>query len=153
MRLDGPSGLQRHDGTQLDRGSPRLAPSTFGLTVERAPESPATARAAIRPWLIGLSCPADFVDDMALVVSELVTNAVVHAGSGARLCAEVHDGRLRLEVDDASPTPPAMRDGSVRVGGYGLRLVAALADDWGWTTTSCGKQVWSEHRFGLAARR
>jgi len=54
-------------------------------------------------------------------------------------------GRLRVEVEDdgsgAVHTKPA---DSTRGGGYGLRLVQALADDWGWRDTESGKSVWFE---------
>jgi anti-sigma regulatory factor (Ser/Thr protein kinase) len=120
--------------------------STFELAVGRSPSGPKTARDGIRGWLIELSCPLDFVDDMTLIVSELVTNAIVHARSPALVTAALHDGCLRLGVDDASDARPAPRELGHGVGGYGLRLLATLAEGWGWTTTPAGKQVWSEFR-------
>ena len=52
------------------------------------------------------------------------------------------DGRLRLEVHDGSSLLPASRDAARSAGGYGLQFVAALTDDWGWSTTPTGKCVW-----------
>ena len=61
--------------------------------------------------------------------------------------AEVADGRLRLEVHDEWSVLPASRDAARSAGGYGLQFVAALTDDWGWSTTRTGKCVWIERRF------
>ena len=120
------------------------------------------ARDALRCWLEGWGCPSAVADDAVLVTSELVTNAVVHAASSARLSATLHAGRLRLEVYDDSVELPRPRDSSETAGGYGLQFVASLADDWGWSPTPTGKLVWAEHHDAsqtttdtppLAARR
>jgi len=146
MIPDGHEALDT-DRVQVPRPAGRDAPpasATFELAVERSPGGPKTARDGIRRWLVELACPRDFVDDITLIVSELVTNAIVHADSPARLTAELHAGCLRLVVDDTSSAPPAVRALGQGVGGYGLRLLATMADGWGWTTTPAGKQVWSE---------
>jgi serine/threonine-protein kinase RsbW len=76
------------------------------------------------------------IDDMQLLVSELVTNSLCHAGLGAddvvRVTASLDNGSLRLEVEnpgvagDVAARPPGAGGG-----GFGLQLVAALADRWG----------------------
>ncbi|GAA0274091.1 hypothetical protein GCM10010302_09660 [Streptomyces polychromogenes] len=84
----------------------------------------------------------DLVDSVVLTVSELVTNAHVHARSGAQLIL-VWDGRcLHVTVHDASSRVPEQRrpdDGAL--GGRGMLLVDALAD--GWQARPCprGKDV------------
>ncbi|MGY5133102.1 ATP-binding protein [Streptomyces nigrescens] len=85
-----------------------------------------------------------------LLTSELVTNALVHAGGGAIVTARVSD-RLRVEVRDFVPGRPEPRapttDGT---SGRGLMLVRSLADAWGIRTESLGKSVWFELGGGPA---
>jgi anti-sigma regulatory factor (Ser/Thr protein kinase) len=97
---------------------------------------------------------AETTDVAKLLTSELVSNAVVHAGSGPSLVLAVADGVIEVGVTDNEPTlPEATRpevptdghkiDASVLgEGGRGLMLVEALADEWGATSLARGKQVW-----------
>ena len=79
-----------------------------------------------------------------LVLSELVTNAMVHARAGCTIEVQHHDDLLRLDVRDPSPAPPTMSSARpVDIGGRGLRLVAAVAQAWGWEPTDGGKRVWA----------
>ncbi|MGW7265651.1 SpoIIE family protein phosphatase [Streptomyces sp. NPDC054842] len=110
--------------------------------------SVATARAFVRDTLQGWGF-ADVVDDAVVLTSELVTNAVVHAGTSADvLCLRSDDG-VRIEVADRYPEREIPLQGSVadmgspdREGGRGLQLCAALADRWGVDYTPTRKQVW-----------
>ena len=114
--------------------------------VTLAPEgrSPGLARRHVRAALddagLGHLC-----DDALLLVTELVTNAVVHAGTEIELRVEVAGGVLRTEVLDQSPgSLPVLRgdaDG-MREGGRGLFLLDALTVEWGTTHTRRGKSVW-----------
>jgi anti-sigma regulatory factor (Ser/Thr protein kinase) len=100
------------------------------------------ARQALRHWLDERSCSN--AEDAMLVLSELVTNAIVHARAGCTIEVQHHDDLLRLDVRDPSAAPPTI--GSARpddVGGRGLRLVAAVAQAWGWEPTDGGKRVWA----------
>lgn len=110
--------------------------------------SVATARAFVRDTLQGWGY-ADVVDDAVVLTSELVTNAVVHAGTKADvLCLRSEDG-VRVEVADryperevpllGSPTDIASPD---RENGRGLLLCAALASRWGVEYTPARKNVW-----------
>jgi len=91
---------------------------------------------------IGLTC---VVDVACLLTSELVTNAVVHAGSPVDLVVAVTDGRVRIEVHDRldrllSPAgPPPSTEAS---SGRGLHLVDALSETWGIQHDGTGKSVW-----------
>ncbi len=89
---------------------------------------------------------ADRYDDVCLCVSELATNAVLHGvPPGREFCLTLAaDGPLlRIEVrDSGGGHPRVMREGAEECGGRGLRLVAALVDDFGVTVHSPGKTVW-----------
>jgi anti-sigma regulatory factor (Ser/Thr protein kinase) len=113
---------------------------------EQSAAAPRLARQALLEWLASTSCPESVTSDALLVMSELTTNAVVHAASAAMIVASFDDGRLRLEVHDRTRTPPCVRDPGAG-GGWGLRLVDGVVDGWGWIPTSSGKQVWAEMLF------
>jgi anti-sigma regulatory factor (Ser/Thr protein kinase) len=90
----------------------------------------------------------DLRADAELLVSELVTNAVLYGRSGVALTVAVADGVLEVGVSDRSPLLPAPRIG-VNVhapwraeGGRGLRMVEQIADEWGVAALADGKQVW-----------
>ncbi|GHF38363.1 ATPase [Kitasatospora xanthocidica] len=86
-------------------------------------------------------------DDVLLMVSELVTNACMHAPGGPRELRLSWNGvRLRVEVTDASPVPPRLRPFTDpgRPGGHGLRVVDRLARAWGSLPEGEGKLVWLE---------
>ncbi|SMF75958.1 SpoIIE family protein phosphatase [Streptomyces sp. Amel2xC10] len=110
--------------------------------------SVATARAFVRDTLQGWGF-ADIVDDAVVLTSELVTNAVVHAGTHADvLCLRSEDG-VRIEVGDRYPEreiplqgSPATMGSPDREGGRGLQLCAAIATRWGVEYTPTHKQVW-----------
>jgi anti-sigma regulatory factor (Ser/Thr protein kinase) len=100
------------------------------------------ARQALRRWLEERKCTN--TEDAMLVLSELVTNAMVHARAGCTIEMQHHDDLLRLNVRDPSPAPPTI--GSARpddIGGRGLQLVAAIAQAWGWEPIDGGKRVWA----------
>ncbi|MFH0522357.1 SpoIIE family protein phosphatase [Streptomyces sp. M41] len=110
--------------------------------------SVASARSFVRDTLQGWGF-ADIVDDAVVLTSELVTNAVVHAGTSADvLCLRSDDG-VRIEVADRYPEREIPLQGSPvnmgspdREGGRGLQLCAALAGRWGVDYTPTHKQVW-----------
>ncbi|MFF5444359.1 SpoIIE family protein phosphatase [Streptomyces sp. NPDC012888] len=110
--------------------------------------SVAAARTFVRDTLQGWGF-ADIVDDAVVLTSELVTNAVVHAGTRAEvLCLRSEDG-VRVEVADQYPdralplTPPArLYADPDRESGRGLMLCAALATRWGVEYTAARKHVW-----------
>ena len=131
----------RTDGACTDLG---VAPRALDVLLPQSVEAPSLARSALRRWIAAFGCTEGFVEDAALIASEAVTNAVVHARSAPRLFAEVDERRLRIEVHDASRDLPVLRPWKVAVGGQGLRIVAAVADAWGWSMTGTGKHLWTE---------
>jgi CheY-like chemotaxis protein len=88
----------------------------------------------------------DVIPDAELVISELVTNALVHAGPTCLLRARLAEGILRLEVSDESDgMPDPMASDSQAEHGRGLLLVSALCRAWGVESVpEGGKLVWAE---------
>ena len=89
----------------------------------------------------------DEEDVAVLLVSELVTNAILHGRGPLELRARTTGEALRVEVHDADPrTAPTLSTGVEPTddGGRGLQLVDILADRWGWAESPAGKVVWFE---------
>lgn len=94
----------------------------------------------------------DLEFDVALVVSELVTNALLHGGGCTGVVVDGVDDGIRIEVHDRSPVPPLLghaSDGSLT--GRGIRLVSDLAARWGAVPSDDGKVVWAEVTGAAAA--
>lgn len=84
-----------------------------------------------------------------LVVSELATNAVLHAEAPFVLRAWRRAGTLRVELEDCSPVLPTLA-GETTMSGRGLRIVEALSSRWGARPQGVGKVVWAELSLGPA---
>jgi DNA-binding NarL/FixJ family response regulator len=119
----------------LDAASARLSPE--------AP-SARQARRFVDETLRRWECD-DLLDTVELLVSELVTNAVIHARSDVDVSVQLLTDRVRIEVADQSPDGVRRRevttDGS---SGRGISMVETLATAWGVTATRAGKAVWFE---------
>lgn len=104
---------------------------------------------AFLEWGLVESDPAfPMLDDILLVVSELLTNAVRAGSKQMTLTIESHAGRVRVEVNDDSPAPaapqPTREDA---LSGRGLRLVAAVTESWGQSDFDGEtKSVWADAR-------
>lgn len=95
----------------------------------------------------------DLVDDVVLVVSELVTNAVLHGGGCTGVEVTTTAAGVRVEVRDASREPPMLgRPSEGSLTGRGLRLVASLSAAWGADAEGAGKVVWADLSGGPATR-
>ncbi|MBB5937487.1 PAS domain S-box-containing protein [Streptomyces zagrosensis] len=117
-------------------------------TFDPVGRSVASARAFVRDTLQGWGL-TEVVDDAVVLTSELVTNAVVHAGTAADVVCLRTDTGVRIEVGDRYPErevplqSAGVQFGSPdREGGRGLLLCAALASRWGVEYTATHKQVW-----------
>ncbi|MFF9806707.1 SpoIIE family protein phosphatase [Streptomyces coeruleorubidus] len=119
------------------------------LTVAQAePERIAVARQQLRELLHDWSSP-DQADSAVLLLSELLTNVLVHTDSDALLVAEITGGegerRLRIEVTDAGDDlPHKRRPGELASSGRGLVLMELLAHAWGVDPRGEGKSIWFE---------
>ncbi|MFJ7064103.1 SpoIIE family protein phosphatase [Streptomyces sp. NPDC101115] len=127
----------------------REAPRRTMMTVAQAePERIAAAREQTRQLLHDWN-DGDQVDSAVLMVSEMVTNVLVHTDGDALLVAEVvcrdHTRRLRVEVADASDELPHKRHpGEMASSGRGLILMEMLAHRWGVDPRGEGKAIWFE---------
>ena len=118
------------------------------LALQPDPSSAAVARHAIAADLARREITKDSADDVVLVASELVGNAVVHAGSradaGLAVSWAVDSETVTVAVRDSSPRSPQHRATvETAPSGRGLTIVAALAEDWGVRRSARGKQVWA----------
>ncbi|MEH1056445.1 ATP-binding protein [Micromonospora sp. CPCC 206171] len=121
-----------------------MSPLTAQLDLPPGVHAPATARRTLIAVLVGWGFRDEvWLEQVALIVSELVTNAVRHGGGCLSLAAEAHDGRVLLSVADGSSVVPRERipDES---GGRGLAVIEALSARWGVRHHQGGKQVWVE---------
>lgn len=130
--------LLRYDGMAV-------RPVRSRWVVWRLPEAVSHSRRftarTLRAW--GISQETDTV---LLVVSELVTNALVHTQGQVQLDLTLINERLRIAVSDTSPRTP-VKPTSISweaTGGRGMLLVEAVSAKWGSVPLSGGKQVWSE---------
>ena len=118
--------------------------TTYHATYPSEPRSVRTARHAVQQrcqqWGYGSLC-----DDAKLIVSELVCNAVRHAGTDIGLTLVARRQGLRMEVSDGSTRSIQPRIATpVDEGGRGLALVDALATHHGVRRWTGGKTVWAE---------
>ena len=106
------------------------------------PSSVGEARRLIRQCLLEAG-REDLVEAAALLVSEIVTNALVHAGTPIDVAFSFLDGGLRVEVSDGSPHAPTRRAYGPNAGtGRGLMLLEEMVDEWGVVAEDPGKTVW-----------
>ncbi|GAA3715137.1 ATP-binding protein [Streptomyces tremellae] len=137
--------------------TPRLAPMCPGNVVRRygfelpaRAESVGRARKLTEDRLLGWGIGKGTSQTAVLVVSELVTNAVVHAAGDHVICElRVDQEKLRIAVEDQGygPTGPQLQRGSADEGGRGLFLVDSVCSCWGAQDTSGygpGRVVWAE---------
>ncbi|MET7346432.1 ATP-binding protein [Streptomyces mirabilis] len=123
------------------------------LEIRPDPAEVGRARRWARSRLAGSGIGVDepLAETLILLVSELVTNAVVHTGCPAVLRLSLPGvlgepiDTVRLEVADSSARPPVPRHAEGdETNGRGLELVDGLADRWGWNPEGAGKSIWCE---------
>ena len=136
MSADGPSA----DPVRADDFSNRSM-----AMFERETRSAGSARRWLREFLDDLDVPEDLQSDAALIISELVTNALRHGLGEIVARAEVgRDGSVSVAVTDSGSEHPQMQPVDFeRVGGVGLHVVEQISVDWGVSPFPGGKTVWA----------
>lgn len=107
------------------------------------------ARQRVAEQLAGQGLPDATVDDLVLIASELVANAVRHGSPPAVLTLEVGPDRIRILVSNhgSAPDPRVLTADPDADHGRGLAMVEALADEVGWARDGERLDVWAEvHR-------
>lgn len=129
--------------TNTGRGDRRSGSGRWRLALERDTHAPSRARREVAR--LGLAPRRD--DDLALLVSEVVTNAVRHGGASDdhHVIVEIEAAAkvIRVRVLDGGRRVPVPREPGAD-GGFGLHLVEALAERWG----AAPGEIW----FEMAAR-
>jgi|GEM_PF-1715489 len=132
------------DGSSRGEATP-----TLFVSLQRDPQAPSVARAAVARLSSKSETAEARLATLTLLVSELVSNAVIHseapAASGIVLCARLlSEGAVRVEVIDQGGGFTAVpRDPNRAIGGYGLFLVDQQATRWG-VDRQGGTRVWFE---------
>ena len=126
------------------------------MTVRRRLEASDESVRAARGFVAGLiaDAPVDVQDSVSLMVSELATNALIHAASGFEVCVDRGDLTVLVSVSDRGDAgmPRLQAPTSSEPHGRGLRVVDALSDEWGVITTwDQGKTVWFRISLQLPA--
>ncbi|MBS2965290.1 ATP-binding protein [Actinocrinis puniceicyclus] len=141
----------KSEPARTDESRAAEPPRTASLDLPASPQSARAARcfatAALAEWRL-----SDLSDDVDVVISELITNALLHAradrraaaDAGIRLDLEYDGGTLICRVADGSALPPAPEQAvDTAESGRGLLLVDALSAAWGWSHEPSGKVVWA----------
>lgn len=118
--------------------------TTLSIELDPDPRSVGRARDVLRDAM-ARGRAGHLVDAAAVALSEVVTNALVHAGGAMQVHLWVTTDAVRVEVEDSSTHMPSMRHYAPTAGtGRGLQLVSSLVDRWGAAERSAGKVVWFE---------
>ncbi|MCU1676787.1 MAG: hypothetical protein JWM93_1545 [Frankiales bacterium] len=116
--------------------------------VEKSFPPTAEAPSAVRAWIRALlrdERHAPLEHTASLLVTELVTNAVLHARTPITVAIEMRGDGLRMSVEDSSPRGPVVRTyDQEATTGRGMHLVDLLATRWGLEPRPGGKAVWCE---------
>ncbi len=138
----GAGGMRSAAGGGGTAGGPRRAVFTGEGRTATVAEARRWARGVLAAW------DAEALEwELSQLLTEVVTNAVLHAGTPVRVVLEqdVPSGRLRCEVSDDSPVRPRMRRHSTEsTTGRGLQLLDSVAAAWGVEPLAAGKTVWFE---------
>lgn len=119
------------------------AASVREVLVEHGPHGPGQARAAVAGWAREVGAER-MCDDLTLIVSELVTNAVRHGEPPVRVTVSADDRTVTVTVVDGSPSGPVPRSaGTEAESGRGLLLIDLLAAEHGVKPEPPGKAVWA----------
>jgi anti-sigma regulatory factor (Ser/Thr protein kinase) len=113
--------------------------------------SPGDARRLVVSALRERGYDDALVDDTALVLSELASNAILHADSPFSIEIRVENSMLRIAVEDTSRQAVARGDGLIARAGHGLGVIDVLCARWGVEENAGGKVVWAELAYEMPA--
>jgi anti-sigma regulatory factor (Ser/Thr protein kinase) len=120
---------------------------TRTLTVPGTVRSVRTARQLTAELCAEAGVSRELRDSAVLLTSELVTNAITHGRSDARLRVVVHADCVRVEVTDDNSRHPVVRSQDAdALDGRGLQMLEFVASAWGVRDEAYGKTVWFEVR-------
>jgi anti-sigma regulatory factor (Ser/Thr protein kinase) len=127
----------RPSDRDVDDGRP------LSLSLPGAPQSVSAAREFVRGVLFLAGIGLAVIDDALLLISELATNAVIHADSDFEVVVESGPEWIWIGVADRSTEPVAVsRPQADSADGRGLRIVESVAPRWGCESRQGGKVVW-----------
>jgi anti-sigma regulatory factor (Ser/Thr protein kinase) len=115
------------------------------MTMSRSFEASEGSVGAARRFVTGVisDAPTEAQDSIAVMVSELSTNALLHATGGFDVVVDRSEDSVAISVIDRGDGTPVLQSPKFsEPHGRGLRIVAALSDDWGISATPDGKAVW-----------
>jgi anti-sigma regulatory factor (Ser/Thr protein kinase) len=118
----------------------------FRISLQQSPTSPGRARERVRSF-IEENRLCEEPEIALLILSELVSNAVMHGAQPIQVVVSGEAGKLRIDVADGDthvPRPGLHFGNDDRSGGRGLHIVNALSEQWGTTVHEHGKSVWAE---------
>jgi hypothetical protein len=140
---------RKHSAVLGTSPAPRLGRGATSMTKSFSCDTkmPRAARHFVVETLSRLGTEDRLIDDAGLVVTELTTNAWLHAHSGATVNLWANRDVVRIGVEDTAPVLPTPRPPKTfGPSGRGLNLVAALSRQWGADFLDGGKVVWAELR-------
>jgi anti-sigma regulatory factor (Ser/Thr protein kinase) len=153
MVLDGREAPMSTGGAQPFYNPVIVMPTEARADFPAEPASAGHARRFVDATLRTWSCDR-LLDIATLLVSELVANAVLHAGTVIGVVVRLDGDRLRVEVHDRSVRAPARKHySSLATTGRGLLLVERMSAEWGVMVEDDGKNVWFELDQTLPARQ
>jgi anti-sigma regulatory factor (Ser/Thr protein kinase) len=115
------------------------------MTVRKAFEASEASVGAARRFVTDMmsGAPAEVQDAVSVMVSELSTNALLHASGGFEVALDSSELSVSVSVTDRGDGTPVLQTPTFREPhGRGLRIVAALSDEWGVSAAPDGKSVW-----------
>ncbi|MEU6352908.1 ATP-binding protein [Streptomyces sp. NPDC047072] len=121
--------------------------TTYGFTVAAAVGAVPAARRQVVAFVqdLGLPLSDQALENVELLASEVIANAVLHSDAPCDVAVKLADDRLRVEVTDVDAClPSVVQSGPDDESGRGLLLVNALADAWGTRPEATGKTTWFE---------
>lgn len=128
-----------------------LRPGSFQVELDPSHGAVRTARHAVVRWAKGVGATAVDQEVLALLTTEVVSNAVRHGGGDGDVVLEGrHQGsKITVRVTDHGEGQPVLRrPGPTEMGGRGIDIVDRLAADWGVDVAALGKTVWFSVALG-----